>query len=123
MIITFCFLQFPSHRFKYLAMECEVNKFSRCRVSVHIKSQNLRDIQSGSTLGDVQIFKDEFGRTQVLSEIGPFIKKLIFKTKFPAHQQLSYSWQYSVIPTTLNDITEYIKSSNTMMQEVCSVYL
>ena len=124
-IFTYKWDEFPSHNYRFLAMECELNKFARINVSITLGNCQYHDIKSGSIMGDVQIFQlnDGSRKIQVLTELGPFEKKLIFTVKYQSRTQLLYSWRYSGLQTTLNDITEYIRNSNNMLSQAAEKYL
>ena len=83
----------------------------------------MNEIRSASELGDVQIFKLHDGKIQVMTELGPFQKKVIFSMKYLSSKRVSYSWRYSAVETTLSDITDYIRSSSNMLEEATEKYL
>eukprot|EP01083_Nonionella_stella_P058082 152204_1 len=121
-VYTYSWDEFPSHRYKFLALECEMNKFSRIGVSISLGNCRLDDITSGSSSDDVQIFKSN-DKIEISTQIGPFEKKVVFTVKYVQHKQLSFSWRYYGSTVTLNDITEYIKHSNDMLSDATEKYL
>ena len=123
-VFSYTWDEFPYHNYKYLAMECELNKFARINVSIHLSNCEYNDITAGSMLGDVHIFElgDGSGKIQILSELGPFSKKLIFVVKYKSNKQLGYAWRYNGLEPTLSDITEYIGNSNNMLTQATDKY-
>eukprot|EP01084_Bolivina_argentea_P227865 384927_1 len=122
-IYTYIWDEFPHHKYKYFAMECELNKFSRIQVSIQLGNCEYNNIKSASILDDVQIFRSDNNKIQILTEMAPFEKKLIFTVKHESHKQLSYSWRYNGKNTTYNDMYEYIRNSNNMFEQATEKYL